>query len=725
MKMFLLLYVVILMIATNGVSAQSVDSVVVSSVVDSSSTILKFNVNYYHMTGGNAYIFIYLGSVTVTDTSTDAVHVTAPNGSFSVAMTGLLPHTAYQYRPAILYPFPYAGAIGTHTTQACNYITTASGTGTNTICTGGSDQLNVTVNGGTSPTYSWAPATGLNFSNISNPLATPTTTTTYSVTVIDGGCSETSSVTVTVMTTPVIIATVDAPIICNGTSTNLHANGTGVINWSWSPAIGLNNPNIANPIASPTTTTTYSVTGTNAGGCTGSTTKTITVSGSMTLTTTFDSITICPLTPTVLTASGATTYAWSNGLGSNPSVTVSPSVTTTYSVTGTSGGCQDVKTIKVIVNNVTVNGGGSTSVCSGSSVQLSATGATTYAWSNGMNGSPITVNPAITTTYTVTGSTAGCSSTSSVTVSVLPLPTIGLTASSTNICEGESVTLTASGGVTYSWSNGLGTGNPKIVFPTPFSSSYTVTGTDANGCSKTNSITIVVNQSPTLSFNPTADTICNGSDIVLTVSGALSYSWAPASSLVPNIGPMVQANPTSTTIYTVTGTGSNGCTSTATLALIVANEPILSSIIYSSGTHMLTCNSNGLISNTIRIVVNDTGVHTTIYQNSTQAVFYNIMLNDSDKVDIQDVGAIACDTIWYYFITGIHEQKGNEISIKQNEAIYLYDLTGRLIQKINSPKDYSQKEIFLIENLFDDISTGCYIWTSNTTGVPITRKFVK
>src|SRR5262249_9672294 len=129
-----------------------------------------------------------------------------------------------------------------------------------TICVGLSGHIS--ASGGT--TYSWNPSTGLSNPNVSNPLINPTTTTTYSVIVTDvNGCVSGGSATVTVNPLPVV-NTIPASI-CIGLSGQISASGG--TSYTWSPSASLSNPNISNPTASPTVTTTYSVTVADANGC--------------------------------------------------------------------------------------------------------------------------------------------------------------------------------------------------------------------------------------------------------------------------------------------------------------------------------------------------------------------------------------------------------------------------------------------------------------------------
>ncbi len=167
------------------------------------------------------------------------------------------------------------------------------------------------------------------------------------------------------------------------------------------------------------------------------------------------------------------------------------------------------------------------SICTGASTTLGASGANTYSWSGGLgSGASKTVTPTSTTTYTVTGtSTAGCTGTATVSVTVNPLPTVSASASSPSICNGATSVLTASGANTYSWSGGLGSGASKTVTPTS-TTTYTVTGTSTAGCTGTATVSVTVNPLPTVSASASSPSICNGQTSVLTASGANTYSWS-------------------------------------------------------------------------------------------------------------------------------------------------------------------------------------------------------
>lgn len=143
--------------------------------------------------------------------------------------------------------------------------------GTDTVvCMGNSIQLNAI--GGIS--YLWTPSTGLNNSTISNPVSSPPQITTYTVIASDGICSNSDSVTVFVNPLP-------TPIICNDTTITkgdvIQLNSGGGISYTWVPGTGLSDPTIHNPIASPPTTTIYTVIIKDQNSCTATESVTITV----------------------------------------------------------------------------------------------------------------------------------------------------------------------------------------------------------------------------------------------------------------------------------------------------------------------------------------------------------------------------------------------------------------------------------------------------------------
>lgn len=427
-----------------------------------------------------------------------------------------------------------------------------------TICITETATLTATGSGGTAPyTFSWNNSLGTGATK----TVSPAVTTTYTVTITDFALL-TSTATVTVVVNPKPVITATGGTVCAGSSTDLMATGAGTGGtYTWNNGVGTGTPKSVSPAAN----TIYTVTGTDMNGCVNTDTALVRVCGPMVV---VIGDTLCAGESALLTAVGSAgtqpyTFTWSNGLGSGISKTVSPANTTTYTVTITdNAGLTASTTVTVIVNPnpiVTATGG---PVCSGSSRDISASGAGagTYAWDNSLgNGSTKSVSPAATTTYTVIGTDInGCKDTASAVVTVSPVPVIN--PASPSICSGGSVTLTANGADTYSWapSTALSSTSGESVIASPTATiTYTVLGTTTAGCTNTATVTVTVNPGPVVAVSGPVE-ICIGESTTLTGSLATSYTWSPATGLSATTGEFVTASPSVTTTYTVTGTTS-GC----------------------------------------------------------------------------------------------------------------------------------------------------------------------
>ena len=177
--------------------------------------------------------------------------------------------------------------------------------------------------------------------------------------------------------------------------------------------------------------------------------------------------------------------------------------------------------VTVTVNALpTVSAGANQIVCSGTGVTLSGSGANSYVWNNGITNATA-FTPVATQNYTVTGTDAnGCVNTEQVTVTVNALPTVSAGANQT-VCAGTSVTLSGSGATSYVWNNGV---TNATAFTPANTQTYTVTGTDANGCVNTAQVQVTVNALPTVSAGAN-QTVCAGTSVTLSGSGATSYVW--------------------------------------------------------------------------------------------------------------------------------------------------------------------------------------------------------
>jgi gliding motility-associated-like protein len=418
--------------------------------------------------------------------------------------------------------------------------------GPNQSACGGSS---VTLSGSGAVSYTWD-------NGVTNGVAfTPPSTTTYTVTGTDGnGCQNTDQVTVSVGPLPVIDAG-SPQSVCPGTQVTL--NGSGGVSYTW-------NNGITDGVAfTPASTTNYTVTGTDASGCQNTDVVTVTVFALPAIDAGLAQ-SVCTGDQVTLSGSNGVSYTWDNGV--TDGVAFTPVATNTYTVTGTDGnGCQNTDQVIVTVNALPViDAGSAQSVCAGGQVTLNGSGGVSYTWNNGVtNGLAFT--PAATNTYTVTGTDGnGCQNTDQVTVTVNLLPTIDA-GTPQSVCAGGQVTLNGTGGTSYTWNNGVTNG---VVFTPNATNTYTVTGTDGNGCQNTDQVTVTVNPLPTIDAgNP--QSVCAGGQVILSGSGGVTYTWNNGvinnQAFQPAIGNLQ---------YTVTGTDANGCVNTSTVNVTVLPVPV-------------------------------------------------------------------------------------------------------------------------------------------------------
>ncbi len=468
-------------------------------------------------------------------------------------------------------------------TVTTNPIPTIGASSSVAICAGASTTLS--ASGGVN--YSWSPASGVSATTGNAIIATPATTTTYTVTGTNViGCTNTKTVTVTVNPLPVVTASPNVTV-CNGLPSVLLAGGAST--YVWSPATGLSATTGSTVTAIPSTTTNYTVTGTDGNGCMNSASVQVSVNP-LPVVTTNPSSAICIGNNIGLIASGAVDYSWSPATGlsetTGSSVVATPTVTTTYSVTGVDiNGCINGAIVTVTVNPLPVISTSTpVAICIGSYTNLAASGGVTYSWApatglSAVTGNIVVASPSVNTTYTITGTDAnGCVNTITNTVTVNPLPVV--TASpGVVMCYGANTVLAASGANTYVWLPGTGlsaiAGSSVTASPAS-TTTYTVYGTDVNGCIGTSTVTVAINPLPVISAGGTV-TLCQGFSAGLTATGAVDYTWLPATGLSATTGSNPVANPTVTTTYTVTGTDGNGCVNKGFVTVGVYPLPYVSS----------------------------------------------------------------------------------------------------------------------------------------------------
>ena len=424
------------------------------------------------------------------------------------------------------------------------------------ICNGESIQLTAGgLTGGEQ--LQWNPTTGLDNPAIGNPTATPTTTTTYALGVTDAnGCVGADDIEITVNPLPVADAGVDLTI-CDGDVASLSA--TGGVQYNWSPATGLSDPAIANPQATPATTTNYTVTVTDANGCQDTDDLTITVNTPPVVDAGADDA-ICDEQTTQLVASGAQNYVWTPSIGlddasiSNP--VFSGSATTTFTVTGTDvNGCTSSDDVEITVFPLPVaDFEPPTDVCLNSPTVIvdnsSGTGLN-YSWNFGDGNTSADASP--TNTYASTGTytidltitdTNGCQATDSesATVTPLPLPQMNVF-DGQEFCEFEEIQFINETQGNYAnvlWDFGDNAfvpafpntqsteENPTFFYDNFAFGPYTVSLviTDNNGCIGVGQTVVVINDKPVAEFSSSIE--CEGAPTTFSDASSVFISTVNA-----------------------------------------------------------------------------------------------------------------------------------------------------------------------------------------------------
>jgi gliding motility-associated-like protein len=436
---------------------------------------------------------------------------------------------------------------------------------------------------------------GLGTSTATNPTFTFTQPGTYTVTLTARNpalCDQEETVSRQIQVFEANFDVSDNQTICKGESVQLQASGS--TSYQWFPATGLSNPNIANPIASPEQTTTYSVSLQNAGGCTDTLTVTVTVLPEIKPDFDINFLNPCDEFPTVQIVNNtqnANSYLWNFGNGQTSTAQNPPPFqynapgTYTITLTVTNTNCNQTKTvtktITILPNNFTTSQ--DVSICYGQSVQLSATGGTAYQWtpafglSNPNIANPI-ASPLVTTTYTVriTGNN-GCVEERQITVTVSPELIPDFDVELIAVCGEPTIVQILNnsvGATSYLWDFGNGVTSTQAN-PMNFSydqiGTYTVTLTVGQGdCQRTLSKTVTITESGFDVQVPPA--VCVGQQVRLFASGGVSYEWTPAAGLSnPNIATPT-ATLTETTTYSVTIIGLNNCRFDTTVTVEVFPE---------------------------------------------------------------------------------------------------------------------------------------------------------
>jgi predicted transcriptional regulator len=629
-----------------------------------------------NVSGGNSYVWsnaATTASVTVSPISTTKYYVTVNNASNCQEMDSVT---------VTVNPNPIAAI-----------------TGASTICEGESTLL--TATGGVGYLWSDASTTAINSVN-------PTVSTMYTVTVTNiNGCSDVTSQFITVNPAP-IVSLGSYSSICASSSPITLSGGTPL--GGFYSGVGVNGGQF-DPLTSGVGTFTIYYDYTDGIGCSSQDSSTITVNQLPSISMSNDT-SICLGSSIVLNVSGGSSFLWSN-VATTASVTVSPMLTTTYYVTvNNASNCQEMDSVTVVVNpNPIAAITGASTICEGESTILTATGGVGYLWSDASTTAINSVNPAVSTTYTVTvTNTNGCSDVTSQFITVNPSPTVILGAFS-SICEGSSP-MTLSGGTplggVYS---GVGVSGGQFDPLTIGVGSFTIyyDYTDGLGCSSQDSSTITVNPLPIISMSNDTS-ICIGDSISLNaISTTSNYLWS-----TNQTSSRITVSPLNSTYYTITSFNGASCFVKDSIYVTV-NNPTPTFI----GTDVL------LDPTTIPSKTYDAGMGYTSYlwnnssTNQTITVSYDpLKAGKKDTISVIATNVFGCPSkdsgiVTYDINTGITTERiGASIIIypnpvvdeliivfgeafKSNRTIEIFDLTGKRVFQKNTVAGNSREQLSL------------------------------
>ena len=430
-------------------------------------------------------------------------------------LDSLVVNTSGEYIVTVSYP---SGCSNSDTVNVGNFAQPTVSPPNPQLCIG--DTVTISVSGAI--TYMWFPAAGLSATTGNSVETFTLVDTTYSVIGIDtNGCTDTSDFFVDVHDLPTVSIT-GGDTICAGDSVQLTINLTGDAPWYFEYKIGQDTFNLGG-ITNPSFN--------------------MFVSDSGFYTPLFVSDAFC-----------------SNSGGDSTFVYVQPSPNITFT-------------------------SANDSVCFGDSITITASGAAVYEWtpSVGLNNTSVPTvkaSPPYSVLYFVEGTTTiGCTDTASFYLEVAPLPVISINAAADSVCKFDTTTIMASGASTYVWnaSAALSALNQATVEAFPINTeTFTVTGTDLNGCSNVNDTTIIVLELPNVNVFPNNGHICVGEEETLIVPNIYSYQWDQLGTLVldGNNNDTVIASPVDTTLYTLIATDTLGCHNTFTYELDVTPLPV-------------------------------------------------------------------------------------------------------------------------------------------------------
>ena len=499
---------------------------------------------------GNANVSICAGtSLTLT---TNAISNYSWSNSSTASSIIVTPTSSTVYSLTATSPSNCTASRIMSVTVSAGIPTLSINSSTNNVCLG--QAISFTATGAN--TYTWS--NGLTNGGI----FTPSITSGYTV-LGQNGCGTSSAVT-SVTISPLAVSLISNPtVVCAGSTSTLTA-AAAANSYSWFPVLSTTGSSL---IVSPQVNTIYTVTASN-GTCLGTSTVAVNALPVPTISALPIFTTVCSGVGVNLNASGANSYTWTPGNLSGSSITVTPNQPTQYLVVGTSSnGCISSANVAVLTNaSPTINLSANNSlICNGDLVTISAIGASTYTWNNGANTSTLQVTPAISTIYTITGTTNSCSASETIAISVF-IPSLSISGN-TSVCLGETASITASGANTYLWSNGFT--SPGIQVTPNSTTLYTLTALSSSSginCPVNGSVQVLVKAIPSLTVTSSRNQMCKGESNTIFVTGANTYTWSTGTS-----ASSIVISPTliSTVQFSVTGTSSLNCSNSETISIKV------------------------------------------------------------------------------------------------------------------------------------------------------------
>jgi hypothetical protein len=388
--------------------------------------------------------------------------------------------------------------------------------------------------------------------------------------------------------------------------------------------------------------------------------------------------TICAFSPIVINSSGVSSTVWNSG-NVDGDIVVLDSGNYQFIVTGYSGYnnfCISTDTLNILVNALpNIDAGLDVTVCDGEAIILNATGASTITWSNGISNNtsfiPLSSQEIIATV--VDGN--NCSNSDTLMITVNPNPQIDA-GQDVSVCEGETVTLNATGVSTINWSNGI-SNNTSFI---PLSSQEIIaTCVDGNNCLNSDTLIITVNPNPQVAAGQDVS-VCEGETVILQGSGAQTLQWS--NGVIDGIGFV----PFQSDTYVLNGNDINGCLGSDSVSVIV--NPNSDTTITESSIGDFTWSVNGQ-------TYSESGVYTAIIQNQygcDSTITLNLTISTGS---LSQIGNIEAINIYPNPNNGTFEIEIENQNLSPEYTIYSYD--GRKI--LNGKMTHQKETIVLPSNI--------------------------